>query len=166
MEEEVQASEREEFEENNKNNNDSHERDENSDEEEEDQRVTGRTKLQKKFHAMTTALCDVVNDYNLVSFYPLHIEDISTAARVLAATDKANGFRYIVSSFLLNFFFSNVIFLFSFFCLSVNLNCIENLKGNLIVEKEEEEEKLLQMNQTQRKLRRPLKTFSNLLQIN
>jgi hypothetical protein len=59
--------------------------------------VNGRTKLQKQFHNMTASLCDVVNDYGLVSFLPLNIEDVATVARILAATDRANGFNYVES---------------------------------------------------------------------
>jgi hypothetical protein len=55
--------------------------------------ATGRTKLQEKFHKMTEALCEVVNDYGLVTLLPLNIEDVSTVARVIAATDRANGYK-------------------------------------------------------------------------
>lgn len=37
--------------------------------------ATGRSLLQRKFHALTSALCEVVDDYALVSFLPLNIED-------------------------------------------------------------------------------------------
>jgi hypothetical protein len=54
---------------------------------------TGRTKLQDKFHRMTEALCEVVNDYGLVTLLPLNVEDVTTVARVIAATDRANGYK-------------------------------------------------------------------------
>lgn len=68
---------------------------EEEEEEKEDQTIRRRqrTKLEEKFHAMTAALCDVVNDFGLLSFLPINIEDLPTVARVLAATDKANGLR-------------------------------------------------------------------------
>lgn len=68
---------------------------EEEEEEKEDQTIRRRqrTKLEEKFHDMTAALCDVVNDFGLLSFLPINIEDLPTVARVLAATDKANGLR-------------------------------------------------------------------------
>lgn len=35
-----------------------------------------RSKLQEKFYKMSSALCEVVDDYGLVSFHPMNIEDI------------------------------------------------------------------------------------------
>jgi hypothetical protein len=37
--------------------------------------ATHSSKLEKKFKKMTEALCDLLNDYGLVSFIPLNIED-------------------------------------------------------------------------------------------
>lgn len=37
---------------------------------------TGRSKLQQKYYKMTEAICDVVENYGLVSFVPLNIEDV------------------------------------------------------------------------------------------
>ena len=37
---------------------------------------SGRSKLQEKFYRMSAALCEVVDDYGLVSFHPLNIEDV------------------------------------------------------------------------------------------
>lgn len=53
---------------------------------------SGRTVLQEKFKGLTTALCDVVEDYAMVSFLPLNIEDAVMVSRVLSAVDKANGY--------------------------------------------------------------------------
>lgn len=36
----------------------------------------GRSKLQQKFYKMSSALCEVVDDYGLVSFHPMNIEDV------------------------------------------------------------------------------------------
>lgn len=37
---------------------------------------TGRSKLQQKYYKMTEAICEVVENYGLVSFVPLNIEDV------------------------------------------------------------------------------------------
>lgn len=66
---------------------------EDEEEKEDARRKVQRTKLEEKFHDMTAALCEVVNDFGLLSFLPINIEDLPTVARVLAATDKANGLR-------------------------------------------------------------------------
>eukprot|EP01036_Dinobryon_divergens_P027988 gene27988-36860_t len=49
---------------------------------------------------LTAALCEVVDDFGLVSFLPLNIQDKETMARVLMAIDDANGFS--LASFALN----------------------------------------------------------------
>lgn len=36
----------------------------------------GRSALQQKFYKMSSALCEVVDDYGLVSFHPMNIEDV------------------------------------------------------------------------------------------
>ena len=51
------------------------------------------TKLQQKFHKLTSSLCELLDDYGLVSYLPMSIEDGSMVGRVLAATDNANGYR-------------------------------------------------------------------------
>eukprot|EP00601_Ochromonadales_sp_CCMP2298_P020294 CAMPEP_0173324460 /NCGR_PEP_ID=MMETSP1143-20121109/31061_1 /TAXON_ID=483371 /ORGANISM="non described non described, Strain CCMP2298" /LENGTH=357 /DNA_ID=CAMNT_0014268491 /DNA_START=40 /DNA_END=1109 /DNA_ORIENTATION=- len=48
--------------------------------------------LQRRFHRMSSALCEVVDDFGLVSFHPMNVQDAETVGRVLAATDSANGF--------------------------------------------------------------------------
>ena len=48
--------------------------------------------LRKRFHKMESVLCEVVDDFGLVSFLPLHIEDAQSTARVLTAVDRANGY--------------------------------------------------------------------------
>jgi len=40
------------------------------------------------------AICELVEDFGLVSFYPLNIEDKESVFQVLKAIDKANGFIY------------------------------------------------------------------------
>jgi GPN-loop GTPase len=44
--------------------------------------------------AMTRALCEVVEDFGLVAFAPLAVEEAESMARVVALADKANGFVF------------------------------------------------------------------------
>lgn len=46
---------------------------------------------------MTEGLCDVLNDFGLVSFLPLNISDVATLPRVVAAIDTANGYSFAAS---------------------------------------------------------------------
>jgi hypothetical protein len=41
---------------------------------------TGRSKLQQKYYKMTEAICEVVENYGLVSFVPLNIEDVQVGS--------------------------------------------------------------------------------------
>lgn len=45
----------------------------------------------KKFHRLNTKLAEVVQDYGLVSFLPLSVQDKDSMSRVLRTVDKANG---------------------------------------------------------------------------
>jgi len=47
--------------------------------------------MAKKFRKFTAELVDVIEDYNLVRFEPLDIQDKECVLRVLAACDAANG---------------------------------------------------------------------------
>lgn len=40
---------------------------------------SGRSKLQEKFFRMSSALCEVVDDFGLVSFHPMNIEDVEVS---------------------------------------------------------------------------------------
>ena len=40
----------------------------------------GRTKLQQRFVKLSAALCEVVDDFGLVSFHPLNIEDAEVSS--------------------------------------------------------------------------------------
>jgi hypothetical protein len=44
---------------------------------------SGRSKLQQKFYRMSSALCEVVDDYGLVSFHPMNVEDVEVRDRGL-----------------------------------------------------------------------------------
>jgi hypothetical protein len=50
------------------------------------------TPAMRRFRKINESLCDVIDDYRLVSFHPLDIQDKSSMGRVVAAIDKANGF--------------------------------------------------------------------------
>jgi len=43
---------------------------------------SGRSKLQEKFFRMSSALCEVVDDFGLVSFHPMNIEDVEVSVGV------------------------------------------------------------------------------------
>jgi hypothetical protein len=55
--------------------------------------VTPGDLRKQKFKQMSAALCDFMNDFGLVSFTAMNIEDVETVGRVLAAVDRANGYR-------------------------------------------------------------------------
>jgi hypothetical protein len=46
-------------------------------------KIQSSSQLQKKFQAMTTALCEVVNDYALVSFYPMNVNDVTVRVTLI-----------------------------------------------------------------------------------
>lgn len=50
--------------------------------------------LPPRFAKLTRELCEVVEDYSLVGFAPLAIEDKESVANIVALTDKANGFAF------------------------------------------------------------------------
>ncbi|XP_068426186.1 GPN-loop GTPase 2 [Clinocottus analis] len=48
----------------------------------------------KKFHRLNEKLAEVIQDYSLVSFVPLSVQDKESMIQVLRAVDKANGFCF------------------------------------------------------------------------
>ncbi|POM70304.1 GPN-loop GTPase 2 [Phytophthora palmivora] len=52
------------------------------------------SRLAERFRRMNEALVDVIEDFSLVSFLPLQIQDPATLQKVVAAIDKANGFVF------------------------------------------------------------------------
>lgn len=50
--------------------------------------------LQERFRRMNEALIDVIEDFSLVSFLPLQIEDGQSLQKLIQAIDKANGFVF------------------------------------------------------------------------
>ena len=57
-------------------------------------------KKRSKISKMSEELCDVLNDYGLVSFLPLNIQDAATLGRILIAIDNANGYRFAATESL------------------------------------------------------------------
>ncbi|KAM3570030.1 hypothetical protein VYU27_007894 [Nannochloropsis oceanica] len=46
----------------------------------------------RRYHKLNEAMCELIEDYSLVAFHPLNIEDGKCIARVLAVVDKCNGY--------------------------------------------------------------------------
>ncbi len=46
----------------------------------------------RRYRKMNEEICDVVEDYGLVSFYTLDVQDKHSMSRILRAIDKGNGF--------------------------------------------------------------------------
>lgn len=51
-------------------------------------------KLAKKYRKLNQALCEVVQDYSLVSYIPLNVQDRLSVEKVNNTIDKANGFIF------------------------------------------------------------------------
>jgi GPN-loop GTPase len=52
------------------------------------------TALALKFRRMNEALIEVVEDFSLVNFYPLQIQDAESLQKLVQVIDKANGFVF------------------------------------------------------------------------
>lgn len=52
------------------------------------------SRLAERFRRLNEVLVDVIEDYSLVSFVPLQIQDPMTLQKVVAAIDKANGYVF------------------------------------------------------------------------
>eukprot|EP00889_Picochlorum_renovo_P006732 jgi/Picre1/33762/NNA_001241.t1 len=50
--------------------------------------------MHPKFSKATRELCGLLEDYSIVSFAPLAVEDVESMAYVITLVDKANGFAY------------------------------------------------------------------------
>uniref|UniRef100_A0A7S0RHC1 GPN-loop GTPase 2 n=1 Tax=Chlamydomonas leiostraca TaxID=1034604 RepID=A0A7S0RHC1_9CHLO len=57
-------------------------------------RAMGTSPFSTRFRKLSSALCEVVQDYGLVSFMPLAIQDQEAVAAVVGAVDKANGYVF------------------------------------------------------------------------
>mmetsp|Transcript_24194 Transcript_24194/g.55037 ORF Transcript_24194/g.55037 Transcript_24194/m.55037 type:complete len:286 (-) Transcript_24194:1281-2138(-) len=52
--------------------------------------------LAARHRALHERFCELVGDFNLVSFLPLNIQDAATVGRVLTKVDRANGYAFVV----------------------------------------------------------------------
>ncbi|CAI5716163.1 unnamed protein product [Hyaloperonospora brassicae] len=52
------------------------------------------SRFAERFRHMNEALINVIEDFSLVSFLPVQIEDPATLQKLIAAVDKANGFVF------------------------------------------------------------------------
>jgi len=59
------------------------------------QQKTRSTNFFRKYHKLHHELCDLVEDYGLLSFLPLSIQDAESVGRVLARIDKCNGYVFL-----------------------------------------------------------------------
>ena len=46
----------------------------------------------RRYHRLNEAMCELIEDFSLVAFHPLNIQDVECIARVLAVVDKCNGY--------------------------------------------------------------------------
>lgn len=53
-----------------------------------------RPKLAKKYKKLNQSLCEVIQDYSLVSYVPLNVQDRLSIEKVNNTIDKANGFIF------------------------------------------------------------------------
>uniref|UniRef100_A0A7S2PRX1 GPN-loop GTPase 2 n=1 Tax=Leptocylindrus danicus TaxID=163516 RepID=A0A7S2PRX1_9STRA len=51
-------------------------------------------KFHRKHRKLHSELCDIIEDFSLVSFLPLNIQDAESVGRVVARIDKANGYVF------------------------------------------------------------------------
>ena len=56
-------------------------------------------KFLSKFKNLNKKICDVVQDYSLVSFIPLNIQKKKSIIRCIQAVDKANGIFFNLNLF-------------------------------------------------------------------
>ena len=54
-------------------------------------------KMKAKFYDLTAGLCEILEDFGMISFTALNIEDAQTVGRVLVQVDKANGYCFAAS---------------------------------------------------------------------
>lgn len=59
------------------------------------QQHTRSSTFHRKYHKLHHELCDVVEDFGLLSFLPLSIQDAESVGRVLARIDKCNGYVFV-----------------------------------------------------------------------
>jgi len=59
------------------------------------QQRTRSSTFYRKYRKLHNELCDVVEDYGLLSFLPLSIQDAESVGRVVARVDKCNGYVFL-----------------------------------------------------------------------
>ncbi|KAL9180376.1 hypothetical protein ACHAXT_008346 [Thalassiosira profunda] len=59
------------------------------------QQRTRNSQFARKYKKLHTELCDVVEDFGLLSFLPLSIQDAESVGRVVARVDKCNGYVFL-----------------------------------------------------------------------
>ena len=59
-------------------------------------------KFLSKFKNLNKKICDVVQDYSLVSFIPLNIQKKKSIIRCIQAVDKANGIFFLLKFILIS----------------------------------------------------------------
>ena len=56
---------------------------------------TRTSNFNRKYRKLHVELCDMVEDYSLLSFLPLSIQDAESVGRVVARVDKCNGYVFL-----------------------------------------------------------------------
>jgi predicted sugar kinase len=56
---------------------------------------TRNSNFYKKYRKLHHELCDLVDDFGLLSFLPLSIQDAESVGRVVARIDKCNGYVFV-----------------------------------------------------------------------
>jgi GTPase SAR1 family protein len=59
------------------------------------QERTRSSKFHRKYHKLHHELCDMVEEFSLLSFLPLSIQDAESVGRVVARVDKCNGYVFL-----------------------------------------------------------------------
>jgi len=59
---------------------------------------TNNTIFYKKHHKLHMALCEVIEDYSLLTYMPLNINDAVSVGRVLTKIDKCNGYIFTANT--------------------------------------------------------------------
>ena len=59
------------------------------------QQKTRTSNFSRKYRKLHQELCDVVEDFGLLSFLPLAIQDAESVGRVVARIDKCNGYVFV-----------------------------------------------------------------------
>mmetsp|Transcript_14515 Transcript_14515/g.26314 ORF Transcript_14515/g.26314 Transcript_14515/m.26314 type:complete len:455 (+) Transcript_14515:121-1485(+) len=62
------------------------------------QHRTRSSHFSRKYRKLHTELCDVVEDFGLLTFLPLSIQDAESVGRVVARVDKCNGYVFLKES--------------------------------------------------------------------